>query len=142
MADRIAPEVDFFSIGTNDLTQYTLAVDRTNSQLAYLASAFSPAVLRLTQHVILEAHKYDKWVGVCGELAGEPLAIPILLGMGLDEFSMNAVAIPTAKQILRGLKLSECRKLTEETLQFESADEVRTYVQQKMPELVANSYEV
>lgn len=137
MADRLAPEVDFFSIGTNDLTQYTLAVDRTNSQLAYLSSAFSPAVLRLIQHVILQAHKHDKWVGVCGELAGEPLAIPILLGMGLDEFSMNAAAIPTAKQIIRGLKVSECQKLAEEILGLESADEVKAHVRKKMPEFAS-----
>jgi phosphotransferase system enzyme I (PtsI) len=133
MADKLAPEVDFFSIGTNDLTQYTLAVDRTNSQLAYLTSAFSPAVLRLIQNVILHAHKSGKWVGLCGELACEPLAIPILLGMGLDEFSMNPIAIPTAKQTIRSLEVSECRKLAEEILKFESADEVKAYVQQKMP---------
>jgi len=133
MADKLAPEVDFFSIGTNDLTQYTLAVDRTNSQLAYLTSAFSPAVLRLIQNVILHAHKSGKWVGLCGELACEPLAIPILLGLGLDEFSMNPIAIPTAKQTIRSLEVSECRKLAEEILKFESADEVKAYVQQKMP---------
>ncbi len=102
MADKLAPEVDFFSIGTNDLTQYTLAVDRTNSQLAYLTSAFSPAVLRLIQNVIVQSHKYGKWVGLCGELAGEPLAIPVLLGLGLDEFSINPPTIPIAKQIIRG----------------------------------------
>lgn len=136
MADRLALEIDFFSIGTNDLAQYTMAVDRMNSQLAHLSSAFSPAVLRLIQNVILQAHKNGKSVGVCGELAGEPLAIPILLGMGLDEFSMNPVAIPTAKQIIRGLKDSECQKLLEEVLGFESADEVKAYVRQKMPGLV------
>ena len=133
MTDILAPEVDFFSIGTNDLTQYTLAVDRTNSQLAYLADAFSPAVLRLIHNVIFHAHKCGKWVGLCGELAGEPLAIPILLGLGLDEFSMNPMAIPTAKQIMRNLKVSECRKLAEEVLTLEGADEVKTYVQQRMP---------
>lgn len=137
MADILAPEVDFFSIGTNDLTQYTMAVDRTNSQLAYLASAFSPAVLRLIQNVILQAHKYGKWVGLCGELAGEPLAIPILLGLGLDEFSMNPPAIPTAKQIIRGLKVPECQKLAEEILKFESAEEVKAYVREKMSKIVS-----
>jgi phosphotransferase system enzyme I (PtsI) len=135
MADRLAPEVDFFSIGTNDLAQYTLAADRMNSQLAYLSSAFSPAVLRLVQNVILHAHKHGKWVGVCGELAGEPLAIPILLGLGLDEFSMNPVTIPSAKQIIRGLNISECQKLSAAILAFESADEVKTYVRRKMPGL-------
>jgi phosphotransferase system enzyme I (PtsI) len=136
MADKFAPEVDFFSIGTNDLTQYTLAADRTNSQLAALSSAFSPAVLRLIQNVILQAHKYGKWVGLCGELAGEPLAIPILLGLGLDEFSMNPPAIPAAKQIIRGLKMPECQKLAEEILELESSDEVKAYVRGKMPDIV------
>ncbi|HEX7556330.1 MAG TPA: putative PEP-binding protein, partial [Leptolinea sp.] len=135
MADLLAPEVDFFSIGTNDLTQYTLAVDRTNSQLAYLTSAFSPAVLRLIKNVIVQAHRYGKWVGLCGELAGEPLAIPILFGMELDEFSMNPPAIPAAKQIIRGLRLMECQELAEEVLRLESAEEVKAYVREKMPEI-------
>ena len=137
MADKFAPEVDFFSIGTNDLTQYTLAVDRTNPQLAYLASAFSPAVLRLIQNVIVQAHKYGKWVGLCGELAGEPLAIPVLLGLGLDEFSMNPSIIPTAKQIIRRLKVAECQSLAEEILKFESAEEVKTYLQKKISKFVS-----
>ncbi len=137
MADKFAPEVDFFSIGTNDLTQYTLAVDRTNPQLAYLASAFSPAVLRLIQNVIVQAHKYGKWVGLCGELAGEPLAIPVLLGLGLDEFSMNPSAIPTAKEIIRGLIVPECQDLAEEILKFESAEEVISYVREKMPKIAS-----
>ncbi|HIP87092.1 MAG TPA: phosphoenolpyruvate--protein phosphotransferase, partial [Anaerolineales bacterium] len=89
MADHLADEVDFFSIGTNDLSQYTMAADRTNAHVAGLASAFHPAVLRLVGEVIQAAHRKGKWVGLCGELAGEPLAIPILLGLGLDEFSMN-----------------------------------------------------
>lgn len=137
MADRLAREVDFFSIGTNDLTQYTLAVDRTNSQLAYLISAFSPAVLRLIQNVILQAHHYGKWVGLCGELAGEPLAIPILLGLRLDEFSMNPIAIPTAKQVIRDLRVSECHNLAEEILTLESAQEVKAYMREKMPKIAA-----
>jgi phosphotransferase system enzyme I (PtsI) len=135
MADLLAPEVDFFSIGTNDLTQYTLAVDRTNSQLAYLTSAFSPAVLRLIKNVIVQAHRYGNWVGLCGELAGEPLAIPILFGMELDEYSMNPPAIPPAKQIIRGLRLMECQELAEEVLRLESAEEVKAYVREKMPEI-------
>lgn len=135
MADLLAPEVDFFSIGTNDLTQYTLAVDRTNPQLAYLTSAFSPAVLRLIQTVIVQAHRFGKWVGLCGELAGESLAIPILLGLQLDEFSMNPPAIPVAKQIIRNLELPKCRKIAEEVLALESAYEVLRYMRENMPEL-------
>ncbi len=132
MADKLAPEVDFFSIGTNDLTQYTLAVDRTNSQLAYLTSAFSPAVLRLIQNVILQSHKYGKWVGLCGELAGEPLAIPVLLGLGLDEFSVTPPTIPIAKQIIRGLRVPKCQKLAKEILKLESAEEVKDYIQKNV----------
>ncbi len=138
MADKLAPEVDFFSVGTNDLTQYTLAADRTNTQLAYLASAFSPSVLRLIQNVITEAHKYGKWVGVCGELAGEPLAIPILLGLGLDEFSMNPQAIPLAKQIIRHLKVPECQELAKAVLAFKSAEEVKSFVQREFPTIASS----
>jgi phosphoenolpyruvate-protein phosphotransferase len=135
LADRLAPEVDFLSIGTNDLTQYTLAIDRTNPQLAYLASAFSPAVLRLIHTVIHEAHKVGKWVGVCGELAGDPLAIPILLGLGLDEFSMSPEAIPRAKQILRELDSQDCAPISQKVLEFASAAEVKSYVRSQLPEL-------
>ena len=87
IADHLARVVDFFSIGTNDLSQYTMAADRTNANVASLASAFQPAVLRLIRGVIEAAHAQGKWVGLCGE-CGEPLAIPILLGLGLDEFSV------------------------------------------------------
>ena len=135
LADLLAPEVDFFSIGTNDLTQYTLAADRTNSQLAYLASAFSPAVLRLIQNVILQAHEHGKRVAVCGELAGEALGIPTLLGLGLDEFSMNPQSIPAAKQTVRGLNLSDCQQLAAQVLKLESADEVKAFVRNSMPRI-------
>ena len=137
MADKLAPSVDFFSIGTNDLTQYTLAVDRTNPNLAYLTSAFSPAVLRLIQNVITQAHRHQKWVGLCGELAGEPLAIPILLGLGLDEFSMNPSAIPTAKQVIRGLKVPECQQLAGDVLDYESASQVRACVKDRFPSIMS-----
>jgi phosphotransferase system enzyme I (PtsI) len=90
----------------------------------------------LIQNVIIQAHKYGKWVGVCGELAGESLALPILLGLGLDEFSMNPPAIPAAKQIIRGLKVPECQKLAEEILNLGSAEEVKAYVQEKMSKII------
>lgn len=128
MADALAREVDFFSIGTNDLTQYTLAADRTNPQLSALSSAFSPAVLRLIQNVIVQAHALGKWVGLCGELAGEPLAIPILVGLGLDELSMNPQAIPAAKEIIRTVSAARCREVAAATLQLESAEAVQDYV--------------
>ena len=132
LADRIAPAVDFFSIGTNDLTQYTLAVDRTNAGLSYLTSAFSPAVLGLIGQVIQAGHRRGRWVGVCGELAGEPLAIPILLGLGLDEFSMNPPAVPLAKQIIRLLSLPACRELAQAALLLENAQEVKELVGKRM----------
>jgi phosphotransferase system enzyme I (PtsI) len=132
MADSLAQEVDFFSIGTNDLTQYTLAADRTNPELAYLSSAFSPAVLRLIQSVIKAAHQHGKWVGLCGELAGEPLAIPILLGLGLDEFSMNPVSIPAAKSLIRSLSTKACQGIAGRVLELETAEEVQGYIKEQI----------
>ncbi len=123
-ADQLANEVDFFSIGTNDLTQYTLAVDRTNSDLSYLVSALQPAVLRLIQRVIEAGHAAGIWVGMCGEMAGEPLAIPILIGMGLDEFSMNPPAIPRAKEIIRRWETGAARALAERAVRCETPEEV------------------
>lgn len=133
MADHLAAEVDFFSIGTNDLSQYTLAADRTNAQVSPLASGFQPAVLRLVRDVIAAAHAQGKWVGLCGELAGEPLAIPILLGLGLDEFSMNPPAIPLAKQIIRTLTLDEAREMAQAALKLDSPEAVRALAQEWIP---------
>ena len=133
MAPAFAPYVDFFSIGTNDLTQYTLAADRTNPELANLANAFSPAVLGLIDAVIRAAHEAGKWVGVCGELAGEPLALPILLGLGLDEFSMNSPAIPLAKQTLRGLHAGTCQGFAQRVLRLEDAGQVQDSVRREFP---------
>lgn len=128
MIDLFAPEVDFFSIGTNDLTQYTFAVDRTNPKVACLADALHPAVLRQIHRVIQVAHEYGKWVGVCGELAGNPAAIPVLLGLGLDEFSMSASLIPAAKHTLRNWELSAAKNAAAKSLQFSSSSEVREFV--------------
>jgi len=125
MADHLAEEVDFFSIGTNDLSQYTLAADRTNARVASLATGFQPAVLQLVRYVINAAHARGRWVGLCGELAGEPLAVPILLGLGLDEFSMNPPAIPLAKEIIRSLTLAEAREMAREALEADSPEAVR-----------------
>lgn len=124
LADRLAKEVDFFSIGTNDLTQYTLAVDRTNSKVAHLASPLNPAVLMLIKRSIDCAHAEGKWVGLCGEEAGEPLAIPILLGFGLDEFSMSPTRIPVIKRVLQKLRVEDCQKLATEVLGCNDAEEV------------------
>jgi len=133
MADCLAAEVDFFSIGTNDLTQYTLAADRTNAQVASLASGLQPAVLRLVRDVITAAHAQDKWVGLCGEMAGEPLAIPILLGLGLDEFSMNPPAIPLAKQIIRAVTLQEAQAVAQAALKMDNPEAMQALVRERVP---------
>jgi len=132
-ADHLAAEVDFFSIGTNDLSQYTMAADRTNAGVAPMASGFQPAVLRLVHDTIAAAHGRGKWVGLCGELAGEPLAIPILLGLGLDEFSMNPPVIPLVKQIIRALTLDEAREVAQAALELESSDAVKALVRERVP---------
>ncbi len=124
LADRMANVIDFFSIGTNDLTQYTLAVDRTNSHVAHLASSFNPAVLYLIQRTITAAHQAGKWCGMCGEFAGDPLALPVLLGMGLDEFSMSPALVPANKQLIRKLSRKECQLLAKEVLECVSEVEV------------------
>ena len=124
-AERLAPIVDFFSIGTNDLSQYTLAVDRTNAAVSSLSSAFSPAVLRLIHEVVRAAHRHRKWVGLCGELAGDVSAVPLLVGLGLDELSMNPIAIPAVKKAIRSLTLKECTSLAEAAMGLEDASAVR-----------------
>ncbi len=114
--EHLADHVDFFSIGTNDLTQYTCAVDRTNERVAYLASPFHPAVLKLIDRTIQKAHEKGRWVGLCGEMAGDPLATPLLLGMGLDEFSMSPSAIPAVKELIRKLDTTKCKQIATDTL--------------------------
>lgn len=131
MADLFAHEVDFFSIGTNDLTQYTFAVDRTNPKVASLADACHPAVLRQIRHVVETAHANKIWVGVCGELAGDPAAIPILLGLGLDELSMSHPAIPMAKKIIRAWSVPQAQSLAEQALNLDSAEAVRALVREQ-----------
>jgi phosphotransferase system enzyme I (PtsI) len=124
MAEVFAKEVDFFSIGTNDLIQYTLAADRMNERVSYLYQPYHPAILRLVKNVIDAAHKEGKWAGMCGEMAGDQVAIPILLGLGLDEFSMSASSIlPARSQILR-LSKSELEIVAEKALTLSTAEEV------------------
>ena len=124
-ADLLAPEVDFFSLGTNDLTQYTLVVDRSNARVAPLYDPLHPAVLRLIKLVIEAGHRAGKWVGMCGEMAGDLEAIPLLVGLGLDEFSMNAPAIPAAKSLIRRLDGRAMSELVARALQMTTTDEIR-----------------
>jgi phosphotransferase system enzyme I (PtsI) len=133
LADQFAKEVDFFSIGTNDLTQYTMAAERTNEKVAHLGDACHPAVLRQIRSILQAAHGEGIWVGLCGELAGDPEAIPILLGLGLDEFSMAPTSIPRAKTILRRWSKAKAAKLAEEVLDYDSAGDVRERVQKAQP---------
>ena len=130
MADQLASLVDFFSIGTNDLTQYTFAADRTNERVAGLADALHPAVLRQIDMVIRAAHTHGKWCGLCGELAGQPEAIPVLLGLGLDEFSMAPANIPAAKQLISQLTIPVSRRLAQKALTLPDGDAVRDAVRQ------------
>ncbi|XRX42572.1 MAG: phosphoenolpyruvate-protein phosphotransferase PtsI [Buchnera aphidicola (Eriosoma harunire)] len=120
----LAKEVDFFSIGTNDLTQYTLAVDRGNKLISKLYDPMSPSVLKLIKKIIDASHAEGKWTGMCGELAGDPNATPILLGMGLDEFSMNPASIPNIKKIIRSIKYQEAIKLANKVLNLSTSKEI------------------
>jgi phosphoenolpyruvate-protein phosphotransferase/dihydroxyacetone kinase phosphotransfer subunit len=128
MAEEFAREVDFFSIGTNDLTQYTFAADRTNPKVASLADACHPAILRQIKRVVEAAHSNRIWVGVCGELAGDPDAIPILLGLGVDELSMSPPSIPIAKEIVRDWSVSQAQSLAARALDLDSAETVRKLI--------------
>lgn len=124
--------VDFFSIGTNDLTQYTLAAERGNPALAYLSDGLNPAVLQLIEKVCHSAHQVGKWVGVCGELAGKPEAIPVLIGLGVDELSMSAPSIPRAKTIIRGLEMETARVIASQALEAATAKDVHDLVNSLM----------
>ncbi len=126
MADAFAPEIDFFSIGTNDLTQYTLAMDRQHPVLASKADALHPAVLRLIARTVEAAHRAGKWVGICGELGSDPQAVPILVGLGVDELSVSAPAVPLVKAQVRGLTLPQAQALGQKALACATAAEVRS----------------
>lgn len=128
LADRFAKEIDFFSIGTNDLIQYTLAADRMNEKVSYLYQPYHPSILRLIHTVIQAAHAEGKWVGMCGEMAGESLAIPILLGLELDEFSMSASSILPARSQLKGLSKKSAKEHIEPILNLDTAEAVVQYV--------------
>lgn len=127
-ADLLAKEVDFFSIGTNDLIQYTMACDRMNERISHLYQPYHPAILRLVKMVIDGAHRQGKWVGMCGEMAGDLTAAPILLGLGLDEFSMSAKSILKVRKFIRGASYSDALQLAQEALNQDSQEAVQALV--------------
>ena len=135
-SDIIAREVDFFSIGTNDLCQYTLAVDRMNQEVSYLYNPLHPAILRLVKTVIDASHAREGlFTGMCGEMAGDPMATLILLGLGMDEFSMSASSIPQVKKIIRSVSYEDAKAIAEKALNLETGEEVKEMVQAKIAEL-------
>ncbi|MFH1678603.1 MAG: phosphoenolpyruvate--protein phosphotransferase [Candidatus Omnitrophota bacterium] len=135
-ADLLAKESDFFSIGTNDLIQYSLAVDRANEKVAYLYEPTHPAVLRMINNVIQAGHDNKISVGMCGEMAGDPVMVLILLGFGLDEFSMPSLAIPQIKYIIRSVEISQARQIAEEALSLPTGKEVELFSQNKLKEII------
>lgn len=127
-ADSLAKECDFFSIGTNDLIQYTLAVDRGNERIAHLYQGFHPAVLKLVKQTIDAGHRNGVWVGLCGEMAGDPLATVLLVGMGVDELSTSAMAIPEVKKIIRSITFEEAQELAQQILNLSTVDEIKKHL--------------
>ncbi|MCK4648469.1 phosphoenolpyruvate--protein phosphotransferase, partial [bacterium] len=134
--ESIAKEVDFFSIGTNDLIQYSLAIDRVNENIAYLYQPLHPAVLHILKRIIDGAHQAGIWVGMCGEMAGEPLFVLILLGLGLDELSMSPLVIPEVKKIIRSLALREAKELTRKALKLSTAQEIEALLKEKVKKIL------
>jgi phosphocarrier protein FPr len=129
LAPVLAKEVDFFSVGTNDLTQYTLAIDRGHPTLSAQADGLHPAVLQLIDITVRAAHAHGKWVGVCGELAADPAAVPVLVGLGVDELSVSARSIGEVKACVRELNIESARALAQAALAVGSAREVRALVE-------------
>lgn len=132
LADKIAEEADFFSIGTNDLIQYTMAADRMSQQVSYLYQPLNPSILRLIKHTIDGAHQHGRWCGMCGEMAGDEMAAPVLLGLGLDEFSMSASSITRARRMIDGLSYAEMQKLAEQALNCSTEEEVSELVRKAL----------
>ena len=128
MLDIIAQKVDFFSVGTNDLTQYLLAVDRNNSRVAALYDSLDPAVINALKEIVRRAHKYNKKVSVCGEMAGDPAASMILLGLGIDALSMNAASLSRVKHVIRAFSAADAKKMLDEASEMQDAGQVRTYL--------------
>jgi len=132
VADLLAHEADFFSIGTNDLIQYTLAIDRSNESVSYLYRPMHPAILRSVKFTVDSARGAGIPVAMCGEMASDPLVVPLLLGMGLNELSMDAIYIPSVKAAIRALSVVEAREMVEEVLRLPTASDVEDYARRKI----------
>ena len=130
MLDAFLPHVDFISIGTNDLIQYTLAVDRINDNVAHLYDPFHPAVLRLLDSIVKTAHKNGTWVGICGEMTSDPRAVPLLVGLGVDAMSISPRMFLRVKQTVRGLKYEAMKRLVAKALLCSESDEIRILLEQ------------
>ncbi|NQT28261.1 MAG: phosphoenolpyruvate--protein phosphotransferase [Candidatus Omnitrophica bacterium] len=139
-ADVLSKECDFFSIGTNDLIQYSLAVDRTNEKVAYLYEPGHPAVLRLIKSVIEAAHQNDIWVGMCGEMSGEPIFSFLLLGMGLDRFSMSIPQVPRIKELISNINLKDAKAALQEALKLSTSKEVGKYLQSELKRILGDDF--
>jgi phosphotransferase system enzyme I (PtsI) len=135
-SDMLAKEADFFSIGTNDLIQYSLAVDRVNEKIAYLYEPTHPAILRLIKGVIHNGHKEGIWVGMCGEMAGDIIMTIILLGLGLDEFSTSPIATPEIKRVIRAVTISQAEEVAAGALALTTGKEVEAYARKRLKEIV------
>jgi phosphotransferase system enzyme I (PtsI) len=127
-ADNFAKYADFFSVGTNDLIQYSMAADRMSENVTYLYQPYNPSILRLLKSTIDGAHKHKRWAGMCGEMAGDVKAIPLLMGLGLDAFSMSATSIPRARSIMAKLTLKETQDLVAKALECDNTEEVLVLV--------------
>ena len=133
--DLLAKEVKFFSIGTNDLIQYSLAVDRVNEKIAYLYDSCHPAILRLVKQIVETGHQHGLWVGMCGEMASEPALGLILLGLGLDEFSVSPVLVPEIKKVIRSVEYRYAQEIAHEALTLSTGKEVEDFAKSKLKEL-------
>jgi len=132
MSDLLAKEADFFSLGTNDLIQYTLAVDRINEKVAYLYQPLHPTILRLIHQTIRAAHREDIWVGACGEMASDPLCMAILLGLGIDELSVTPRSLLEIKKVIRGITWEETQKVASHLLNLSTANQVKRHAHNRL----------
>jgi phosphotransferase system enzyme I (PtsI) len=136
MADELAGQVDFFSIGTNDLIQYSMAIDRRNRRVAHLYQALNPAVLKMIKMTFEAAHKNNIEVVMCGEMAGDPINIPVLLGIGIRHLSMNPASIPVIKKMVRDIDIEKARKISEELIQFTTVQEIIRFIQEEYKDIL------